>query len=159
MKKVLFVCLMFSVRIVSAQTIVGKSQVGSLQPTTTLHTDSLRSVNISGTNQVNAYTPFLTAAVAFIDSTGNNTLSADGNAEVLVTLKNIGGKPARDCRIELVPSVKNLDLYIADPPAIDAILPNQQVNERIFLKASHYISTGRVEFTLKVLEKNGFICG
>ncbi len=156
MKKVLFVCLMFAVRIVSAQTIVGKSQVGSLQPTTTLHTDSLRSVNISGTNQVNAYTPFLTAAVAFIDSTGNNTLSADGNAEVLVTLKNIGGKPARDCRIELVPSVKNLDLYIADPPAIDAILPNQQVNERIFLKASHYISTGRVEFTLKVLEKNGF---
>jgi hypothetical protein len=118
--------------------------------------DSSRTVNISGTNQVNAYTPFLTADVTFVDSTGNNTLSADGNAEVLVTLKNIGGKPAQDCSIELVPSVKNLDLHITDPPVIDAILPNQQVNERIFLKASHYISTGRVEFTLKVLEKSGF---
>jgi len=157
MKKALFLCVLFSFQIGSAQTIVGKTQVGSLRPTSAAsNLDSLRDVSFKGTNQVNAYTPFLTADVTFIDSTGKNMLTADGSAQVLVTLKNIGGKPAEDCRVELVPSVNNSDIYITQPPVIKQILPNQELSTVIKLKASHFISTGRVEFTLKVLEKNGF---
>ncbi len=139
------------------QTIVGKTQAGSLKPApAAANPDSTHAANIGAINQVNAYTPFLTADVTFIDSSGSNMLCADGNAEVLITLKNIGGKPAEDCRVEMIPSIENPDIFITEPPAIREILPKQQVITFIRLKASHYISTGRVEFTLKVLEKDGF---
>jgi hypothetical protein len=143
MKKALLLCLLFSFQIGSAQTIVGKTQVGSLRPTSAAsNLDSLRDVSFKGTNQVNAYTPFLTADVTFIDSTGKNMLSADGSAQVLVTLKNIGGKPAEDCRVELVPSVNNSDIYITQPPVIKQILPNQELSTVIKLKASHLYRPG-----------------
>jgi hypothetical protein len=158
MKKQIIVFMLLLSGVASGQTATGKTNVGSLpssanKPTST-HIDT-QAVG-ANVNQVNAFTPFLTADITFKDSSGQNILGADDNAEILVTLKNIGGKPAKDCRVELVPAAENPEITVTNPPVISQILPNQQLSRRIFLKGSHHISTGNVQFTLKVLEKDGF---
>ncbi|HEY9167077.1 MAG TPA: caspase family protein [Candidatus Kryptonia bacterium] len=158
MKKQIIVFLLLLPGLALGQTSTAKTNVGSLpspvnKPTSPSIDSQAVGANI---NQINSFTPFLTADVAFKDSSGQNILGADDNAEILVTLKNIGGKPAKDCRVELVPSVESPEITITNPSVISQILPNQQLDTHIFLKGSHYISTGNAQFTLKVLEKNGF---
>ncbi|MFZ1081038.1 MAG: caspase family protein [Candidatus Kryptoniota bacterium] len=158
MNKFFFLCLFFLTGLAVGQTVTGKSQAGSLNPVAKPTPAPIPSqgANIGVKNQINAYSPFLTAEITFKDSFGNNILGAEGSAEVIVLLQNVGGKPAEDCQVELVPSTENSGIDVVNPPIISRLAPNEQVSTRVLLNGSHGISTGNVEFTLKVLEKNGF---
>jgi hypothetical protein len=150
---------MFLAGLAYGQTATGKSQAGSLTPAAPVSTPvPVQAPNVSPNvkNQINAYSPFLTAEITFKDSSGDNVLSGDESAQVLVALRNIGGKPAEDCQVELVPSIENSGIDVTNPPIITRLGVNQEMPTRVLLKGSHGISTGSVEFVLKVLEKNGF---
>ncbi len=157
MKKLFFICVMFLAGLAYGQTATGKSQTGALKPVApTMTPVPVQSANANEKNQINAYSPFLTAEITFKDASGDNALGADEGAQVLVALRNIGGKPAENCQVELVPSIENSGIEVTNPTAIPRLAPNEEMSARVLLKGSHGISTGNVEFVLKVLEKNGF---
>ncbi|HEY9165710.1 MAG TPA: caspase family protein [Candidatus Kryptonia bacterium] len=153
MKQILFLCVMFLTGAAFGQTATGRTQAGSLKPVIQT-TNPGEAANVK--NQINAYSPFLTADITFKDSSGDNVLGADESAEVIVLLKDIGGKPAQECKVELVASAENSSIDVLNPPVIPRLGSNEETSTRVLLKGSHHISTGNVEFTLKVLEKNGF---
>ncbi len=157
MNKLFFICLIFLTGVAYGQTVTGKSQTGSLKPSMPTATPvPSQGTNANVKNQINAYSPFLTAEIAFKDSSGDNVLGADETAQVLVTLKNIGGKAAQACRVELVPSVEISGIDVINPPIIPRLAPNEEISTRVLLRGSHEISTGNVEFVLRVPEKDGF---
>ncbi|HUI29860.1 MAG TPA: caspase family protein [Candidatus Acidoferrales bacterium] len=157
MNKISFICLLFFTGLAYGQTVSGKSQTGSLKPVSpTIPPAENQGTSVNVKNQINAYSPFLTAEITFKDSSADNILGADESAQVLVSLRNIGGKPAESCEVELVPSVENSGIDVINPPTILHLAPNEEMSTRVLLRGSHAISTGNVEFVLKVLEKDGF---
>ncbi len=158
MKKILLLCLLFA-GAGYAQTTTGRTQAGSLKPGAPPPEQKPverenTGANISG--QINAYTPFLVASVVFHDSSGNYILEAGENAQVTVNLKNVGGKPATDCRIELVSSATYKDIKVVNPSPIPELDPNHSVTAHIYLKGTHGLKNGNATFVLRVLEKKGF---
>ncbi len=163
MKRILTAVILFWGVAAFGQSATGKSQVGPVKAAVPrskpVEKPPMQPAAQGAPGQVNPYTPFLTANIVFKDSSGNNVLEAGESAEVFVDLKNVGGRTARDCRVELVPSSENSNISVMAPPAILQIPAGCNTLTRVLLSASHYISTGDVQFTLKVLEKNGFDLG
>lgn len=102
------------------------------------------------------YTPFLTAAVTFSDSSGDNVLDANETATIKLSLKNIGRMTAKQCEVSCFSTPMNYHITIGGLGAIPAIMPGQDTTIVLTLRADESIDSGQVQFTLRVNEQEGF---
>ena len=102
------------------------------------------------------YTPFLVADLEYTEPSQNNYLDASETAALLLKLKNIGKNPAENCELKLIPDVDDPNIKIIGLKTIEKINPGEEVTATIQLAANNKIQTGKIKYTLKILEKNGF---
>jgi len=102
------------------------------------------------------YTPFLVADLEYTEPSQNNYLDANETATLILKLKNIGKNPAENCELKLIPDVYDPNIQIIGLKTIPKINPGEELTSNIQLVANNKIQTGKIKFTFRIIEKNGF---
>lgn len=102
------------------------------------------------------YTPFLVADLEYTEPSQNNYLDANETATLILKLKNIGKNPAENCELKLIPDVYDPNIQIIGLKSIPKINPGEELTSNIQLVANNKIQTGKIKFTFRIIEKNGF---
>lgn len=157
--KSIILFLILSSAICLAQEKTGRSKSGSLIPKKekqkTETQNILPDIN-NATKEKEYYTPFLVADLLYTEPSGNNFLDANEEGEVTLIVKNIGKMHAEQCKIELVPAVRDHNIIISGLTTLNQLESGSSERIKINIKTTEAIKTGQAKFTLKITEKNGF---
>jgi len=158
MKKFILILLATSF-ICFAQEKTGRSKSGSLVPKKQEQKNDSQTI-LPGLDQTTKekeyFTPFLVANLVYQEPSGNNFLDANEEGQIILSLKNIGKMPARNCNIKLIQDIKDQNISISGLTSIEELKSGAEQQFTILIKALQGIKTGQAKFTLKIIEANGF---